>query len=117
MIIYLVLGDCGEYSDRRDWIVCAFYDEEQAKGRVEELRVELERIHSELHIAEHEWIRLDGDFAVHRLNDESKVETKLATLDPHFRSDYTGTSYSVITTELYGAVDTFLAERKIEVQK
>jgi hypothetical protein len=29
--IYLVQGNCGEYSDYREWVVCAYRDERKAK--------------------------------------------------------------------------------------
>ena len=34
MKIYLVFGKTGEWSDRREWVVCAFLDEKKAKERV-----------------------------------------------------------------------------------
>lgn len=33
--IYVVIGECGEYSDHQDWPVCAYTDEAQAKEHVE----------------------------------------------------------------------------------
>lgn len=29
--IYLVQGNCGEYSDYREWVICAYRDEAMAK--------------------------------------------------------------------------------------
>ena len=34
MKVYVVFGSTGEYSDRTEWIVCGFLDEEKAKERV-----------------------------------------------------------------------------------
>jgi hypothetical protein len=34
--IYIVMGATGEYSDRNEWAVAAYYDEELAKTHVEE---------------------------------------------------------------------------------
>lgn len=34
--IYVVMGTCGEYSDREEWPVCAYADEEQAKLHVDQ---------------------------------------------------------------------------------
>lgn len=32
--IYLVQGNCGEYSDYREWVVCAYRDEKLAQAHV-----------------------------------------------------------------------------------
>lgn len=34
MKIYIVSGDTGEYSDHREWIVCAYTRREDAEGRM-----------------------------------------------------------------------------------
>jgi len=38
MKIYIVVGSTGEYSERREWNVCAYKDEDKAATRIEELK-------------------------------------------------------------------------------
>lgn len=33
--VYVVIGESGEYSDRRDWTVCAYLSEDMARRHVE----------------------------------------------------------------------------------
>jgi len=70
--IYVVMGTTGEYSDREEWPVCAFYDEEKAKERVvlAEQRVRELILTMEYH--------------------EDDVTNEY---DKYMRTDYTGTSY------------------------
>jgi len=48
--IYVVMGTTGEYSDRSEWLVIAYFDEEKAKQHVTLARQEAKRI---LHLAKH----------------------------------------------------------------
>lgn len=48
--IYVVMGTTGEYSDRSEWPVIAYFDEEKAKQHVTLARQEAKRI---LHLAKH----------------------------------------------------------------
>ena len=72
MEIYVVMGITGEYSDREEWPVCAFYDERKAKERVILASAKAKEI-----------------FAVDRYWEE---ETP-SEYDKFYRHDYTGTTY------------------------
>ena len=88
MTVHVVIGETGECSDRVEWLAVAFLDEEKAKARV---------------IALDEWLRLHK---MHR-NDDAEVpvevrwdNTPTNPLDPHFRSDFTGTRYHIATVQV-----------------
>jgi hypothetical protein len=36
--IYLVQGNCGEYSDHREWVVCAYEDEAMAQAHAKKAK-------------------------------------------------------------------------------
>ena len=114
--IFLVLGTTGEYNDRSEWVVGAFYDEEQANGRVGELRAEIVRVIDALGGERPRYVKDGLAYAVGSATDVG-VPSTLSVLDPGFQCDYTGTDYSVEPCELYGAVDTFLSTRAIEVKR
>jgi hypothetical protein len=78
MKIYIVEGSTGEYSDRQDWIVCAYQSKEKAEEHADK--------------AEH---RAKEMLPKRYSNFEGQNE-----FDPHMRMDYTGTEYYVIETEL-----------------
>lgn len=75
MKVYVVIGTTGEYSDRMEWLVCGFLDEEKAKERV--LLAE--------GFARDSFI--SGEF-----NRYDDVEIK-NPYDGKFQIDYTGTDY------------------------
>jgi hypothetical protein len=79
--IYIVYGTTGEYSDRSDWIVCAYENKKFAEDHVSK--------------------------AMHRAMEISKKRMSLFDLageknefDPGMKMDYTGTEYTVLETEL-----------------
>ena len=82
MKLYLVIGHTGEYSDRQQWVVCAYLDENKAKHHAEKAgeyaRIEFEKLES----------KYRGD-----LIPENPWDAKMMI-------DYTGTSYKLETTEL-----------------
>ena len=82
MIIYIVVGSTGEYSDRYEWYVCAYRDKQEAEIRVSECKKKAK---------EWESVR-DNDF---RGPPDNHYEC-----DPNMRMDYTGTDYYLETTEL-----------------
>jgi hypothetical protein len=82
MKIYVVFGSTGEYSDRTEWPVKAFYDEDKAKELVENASEEADRIFA------------NRENKYSRRNDESNK------FDPDMRMDYTNTSYYFIAVEL-----------------
>jgi hypothetical protein len=83
MKIYIVFGQTGEYSDRVEWPVKAFQDEEKAKRLVE--------------LATTEALNLHQQSEDNRYNDKKPPYNKF---DPFFRTDYTGTTYFYQDVEL-----------------
>lgn len=73
--IYVVIGECGEYSDREEWLVEAHYSELTARERVQELEA-LARCH-------HGMLRAVAE----------SVIRKHPRGDRKFQTDYTGTRY------------------------
>lgn len=89
MKIYVVIGTTGEYSDRNEWVVCAYTDEDKAKT----------------HIIKAE------EFARVKFLERSSAEdwqawcTSLRTpLDPQMDMFYTGTSYYYVETDIRAEV-------------
>ena len=74
-MIYLVVGQTGEYSDYQEWNVRAFHDKVSAQALCGNLN---------------EWCREKN---LHEANkDWSRIT---CPLDPHFQCDYSGTKYIV----------------------
>lgn len=84
-IVYVVMGTTGEYSDHREWPVCAFKDERSAQQHVTACDEEARRV----------YIDVEVNFRLNRItgNPDSK-------LDPNMETDYTGTKYYYFETEL-----------------
>ena len=80
--VYVVMGYTGEYSDNREWPVCAFFDEEKAKERVVLAGERAREIFSKY--KDILW--------------DSEIEPN--EYDPHMDMDYTGTSYFYHTVEV-----------------
>lgn len=82
--VYVVVGRCGEYSDKRTWTVAAYLDKEQAEA----LRARLEAWckANEFHDGRPE------NFWALDFNDQEK---RKPPEDPQFQADYTGTRYVV----------------------
>lgn len=72
--IWIVFGSTGEYSDFREWWVCACLTEQRAKEICDELN---------------EWCRIKGFADGRNYDSDEKPE-----LDPDFRADYSGTGYN-----------------------
>lgn len=79
MEIYVVVGTTGEYSDRREWAVKAFSNEDRAKDFV----LEATKIAKELFVSKK------------RYSDDME-----SPLDPEIQMDYTGTDYFYYTVNL-----------------
>lgn len=79
--IWIVMGSTGEYSDRTEWPVVAFTTESAAKARIAALDVKMQEIPQ--HWRENRW------------EHEDEIKAHMASLDPGFRMDYTGTRYFV----------------------
>lgn len=87
--IYLVAGTSGEYSDRREWIVKAFFTQESAIDFQKQINDWcLENKVSRLN-------ERDNTIADYEVRDELKCP-----LDPNFYCDYTGTDYYITETVL-----------------
>jgi hypothetical protein len=88
MTIYIVQGSTGEYSDRTDWIVCAYTDKEKADEHATK--------------AEAWGIGYAGRWEVrdYSAKEDVAMENDKNPFDPNFRQDYTGTSYWVKECEL-----------------
>lgn len=88
--IYVVQGNCGEYSDRTDWLVKAFLSSEAATS----LRDSLNKAA----------IKYGFDCGHGMVLDNSAEEQRrlkeMKSLDESFQRDYTGTYYCVLTVDL-----------------
>lgn len=82
MRIFIVTGTTGEYSDRTEWLVTAFLNEERAKELVVLASARARQI--QLDYKDDYW-DLPGD---------------ISDYDPKFTMDYTGTSYYYTKTEI-----------------
>lgn len=82
--IYIVMGTTGEYSDRIEWPVIAFEDEELAKQQVEYAKTMADKIYE-------------------RCLEYNKFPLISAknSYDPNMKMDYTGTSYFIYETTLW----------------
>jgi hypothetical protein len=83
--IYIVMGTTGEYSDRNEWLVRAYFSKIKAEALVETLEA---------------WCR---ENSVSRLDDRVSFERRdgiKCPLDPQFQCDYTGTSYYLAECEM-----------------
>lgn len=78
--IYIVQGSTGEYSDRHEWIVVAFANEDVAMARVERLEALLREFGTD-----------DADWDDRRRAEE--IIRTHAEGDPQCSIDYTGTRY------------------------
>jgi hypothetical protein len=83
--IYVVMGETGEYSNRGEWPVLAFFDEAEAKERV----IAASRRAKEIEA------RKD-----HRLSSYRASLHGLNEYDPKMDMDYTGTRYYIMTVTL-----------------
>lgn len=82
--IFIVEGATGEYSDRKEWAVCAFEQEEKAKNLVEKLSG-MARV-----------VELQDD----KYDMETTDAKAILALDPMFSMDYTGTTYTAYEVEV-----------------
>lgn len=81
-LVYVVMGETGEYSDHREWPVSAYLHEDEAK---------------EIVLALHVWLR---ENEADRTNYRYAETRPACPLDPNFETDYTGTRYYVMPVPL-----------------
>lgn len=87
--VYIVFGSTGEYSDRREWAVRGFSDENRAEELVKALDVWLRenRFHED-----------DDPLAGY----QERYHPPPNALDPAFQCDYTGTRYYIVEVPFGG---------------
>lgn len=96
-LIYVIQGTTGEYSDRADWIVCAFEDKKQAATYEQDLTDLSANYFKGLKDASLHYYLVYFEELTEELKE---IYTKLLFFDPKFQMDYTGTSYWVEEIEL-----------------
>lgn len=82
--VYVVMGTTGEYGDRSEWLVRAYHTEEAAKGCIDRLTEERQRLPPRSY----------------ECGEQAFVEEAMRAFDPGFQEDYTGTSWFYQRTEL-----------------
>lgn len=87
-MIYIVMGETGEYLDHTDWPVLAFHNEEDAQAFVTKLDewLRVNRLHMET-----ENYHISMDYA--------QLNAIKHPLDPDMRVDYTGTRYYAMSVK------------------
>lgn len=88
--LFIVMGTTGEYSDRTEWPVVAYEDEEEAEKHVDAAT----RRAKELEV---------GRGSRYELSDKER-----SVYDPGMGMDYTGTDYYVLEVELHENVLKFI---------
>jgi hypothetical protein len=79
--IWIVNGTTGEYSDRTDWVVCAYHDNPKAEEHARNAMLRAKEIQKQHPgYTYHNW-------------DENRVKNEF---DPNMRLDYTGTEYYTV---------------------
>jgi hypothetical protein len=91
--LWVVVGGTGEYSDRFEWFVCAYWDESTAQAHADEAMLAARDIQAQFGRYETHGARFDALAAAN-------------PWDPRLRMDYTGTDYHVDDVEVR---DTLLA--------
>lgn len=87
MLIQVVMGSTGEYSDRSEWIAKAF----RTKSEAEEY----------IRLLEETYRQFSGNYGYTRGDEEAvRLERTIQALDPHFHEDYTGTHWFAEEAEL-----------------
>lgn len=80
MKIYLVQGTTGEYSDRTDWVVCAYRSKQKAEDHASKA------MHRAMELFKSGWRSYNSE--------------EVNEFDPGMRIDYTGTEYTTFEVEL-----------------
>ena len=93
MLIYIVQGSTGEYSDHTEWLVKAFDSESLAQTYAEKCGEEFRRM-----VNEYRSKAACDDYPTSFDLDEHNI--KQNAHDPDMQCDYTGTNYNVHVCEL-----------------
>ena len=81
--VYIVMGTTGEYSDREEWPVCAYTNEQAAQQHVEAAEKRAKEIE-----------------VLWRGNEYRMPEGLKNEHDPDMAMEYTGTHYYIMATQL-----------------
>jgi hypothetical protein len=84
--IHVVMGTTGEYSDRGEWPVRAYFDEGLAQAHVANATEAARVFYAERNAKPH--------------NPDYRVPTGANPYDPDMAMDYTGTTYYLLTVQL-----------------
>lgn len=106
MKVHVVIGSTGEYSDHREWPVCAYLSEQLAR----EHATAAERRAGELR-AEHGDHDQEPDFDGCQMCENTDAQgrwhdplwAELNEYDPAMRTDYSGTRYRVMSVDVVDA--------------
>ncbi len=94
MSLFVVVGTTGEYSDRSEWIVAAYWDQEKALEHAARARRRTAEI--------------AASYGINYLDLLKAKDTKDPAVtnvwDPNWSHDYTGTDYTVAEVPLLEAV-------------
>lgn len=80
--IFVVMGSCGEYSDRREWPVAWYANEQDAIAHSARAAEDAKRIERELSAMDVGWYEVEGT-----------PRQPKNTYDPGMKWDYTGAGY------------------------
>jgi len=87
--IYIVEGSTGEYSDRTEWVVEAYFNKDSAQAKINILS----RIYNE-------FIALNGGTNFKYFESGKRIFEHMKEHDANFQHDYTGTAWYLIETDL-----------------
>lgn len=91
MKIYVVIGSTGEYSDRNEWLIKAFRDEEDAKFLVTNATNRANQIYT---------LATEEDWAFHKVYEPDENPSYFNEYDPSMQMEYTKTIYYYKEVEL-----------------
>ncbi len=92
-MLYIVFGATGEYSDRSEWPVTAYWHEEAAKRHITAVSAQ---------------VLAAGLKNPDRLDYSRREEAqKEVTLDKHCRSDYNGVSYYLVEVNIVHSMEEY----------
>lgn len=98
MKIFIVLGNTGVYSERQQWIVCAYLCCEDALKKVNELKNMLLKHGAYWDESSNGYCEFAREHP--GWDTDTKLTEEMKEHDPGFQYDYTGVSYRVYSTEL-----------------